>query len=776
MGYRIRAIFYPPPGFPSPRGMSFSFAGADAFVRAQARSGATRNLAGLGSTERAARRVFLGDDRTSSNFGICLAWRLYFQDTDNQLANWSTAYSSEFLSEYPGPFNDFTTGLCYGLHQAGTAAAFYSNSSLIGENKPWAVRTRLYKPPTGMEHPVVTFRAPGGLPYPGWQLEIARGRAAVMRLTAAWTQTQEDALHALLANETIDEAMQEQIDDLRILLYRDVTSVDVPGDLYGQVHTFVFIPEPRGVVSIFDGQGAFVGQWHDSAILATRKDGVLWPAGQLWVRSNGPAVDWQFGRLEFAASGQLRLGPYKNFTSGDWAFTVLRSVQDGVTSVEMENLELSEAWDEVVVNFATTDQSATPFFYAGHALKFPGTRTGFGAPAVLDTATLARNPFMEGTPEFEPVGRRVAWTMEMRDIEGDFSEALAESLSGVNGMEFRYPALEHLMVDLWLGTVEGIGSGMVRVMKNGLVKASGHTDMSEATENLLPTQVINPDGRLVPCFCDQWALLDEWLMEQVLPVGDNRLLGAYLRECLKLVGLDDSEITGVDASVGRRLPGARPGESWLVQPAKGTSLGDWLRHLIDLYGGGRQLWISADGVWQFAFRSAMPVYTFATGDVETRIFKPLDAWREASYNFFRVEGADGPDGLPLGATWTIWRGAMPTGLFGSRLYSGRIVAYPAVRDAALVTQADCDAAVRNLARLYGKPGRGLKTASWMRLNIFPGDRISAYGQEYEVVRIAGGSAAFGTAVATEFAQAPDDELKGNLAMIVREVETLTPSL
>jgi hypothetical protein len=774
MGYACKLELKAPFGLFT-RGESASFSGRAAFRRAQKRPGAVTNLRAIGDADKGALDYKTTSADETSDFPIGPDYRIVFDNADNDKANWTPIIGGATLVQYSGAFGGLSKALglqvaVYPIPGLDSEGFVYSNNDVVRDMAPVVLRFLINKAPNSKEYPVVTFRIPNGRNR-GIQLEIARGRVSIMRCTDSWTQTSEENLHALLDVATIDAPTQATIDALDALLYADRRSIDLPGDLYGVVQIIALIPEPCGKINVLDGQARFLGQYRDSELLALRTDGKVWRDSRLYVRSNGPSVDFQVGRLQMAVTGQLRLGttPVLIGMSSTYTFAMIKSQPAG-TSITMSNGG-SAYFNEIVVDFAVDDAlGPMPLFYAGYAIRFPGTRQGYGSNVLLDTDDLALSPVEEGTPEFEPVHRRQVWTFQLRNVEGAFAEALQAALVGT-GLQHPFATGAHLQCDVWLGTAF---FGMTKIMSNGIIKAGGHAAMRSAEEIVLApgweTATFWGESKVSLTVCDQWAILDEWLMETVLPVGDGMTLGAYIRDCLRVVGLDPAEFAGVSSAVGRTLPQARPGESWLVQPAKGTSLGDWLRHILDIYGLGRQLWINASGVWQFGYRSQLSVHTFNTGDKEEVFSAPLDAYQEPAPNFFRVEGGEGVDGRLLAATYQRWRAVVPQGGVGSRHFVGRVIAHPAVRDSSLVVQADVDYACRSLFKLYSKPGRGIKATTWLKFGIFPGDFLIGYaGQTYEIDAVQGGSIAFGSAVKTSFLT-PEDLFKGRMMLVLREIE------
>ncbi len=735
MGLRSRLITYNVFGYSSPGAYAFSFAGEDAWQRARKRTGAIKNVIAL-----------TGDGRDGAP-AVCLAFTPTFTSANNAKAAWTADAGSGYFSEMPGPFEAGVKGLAYERSEAGQVGQFYSNTFQVGRNAPWCLRFYLHKPPDNATFPATVFRCGR------WQLMVTKQKAEMMRLTDAWTQTQETTLLGLLGDDSITPGEQDAIDELRESIYSNVTAVNFGGELYGQAHLVTFIPEPRGVINI---QTDSSDEWQtvrDADILGTRADGQLWAAGPVIVRSNGVALLWQVGKPRFAPTGSLRLGPYQTATSGDWTYTTISNAEQTGAAVSMANETIDVVFDEVVVSFETSDSSVTPFFYSGYAYRAPAVRSGYGASATFDTDDLTRNLIEEIDFSFEDLHRRMTANVRLVNTYGAATGDISSPTA------YHYPALENLMCDLWVQSP--VTGELVRVIKNGIVKLSGHSDVMQATDNQVVANVMGPTTRTTPMICDQWALLDEYIMEEVLPVGDGLTLGAYLRDLLQLRGLHANEYAGVSASAGRVLPQARPGETFRVQPARGTRLGDYIRKLLDLFGLGRQIWISTSGVWQFGFRSTSPVFTVTKGTRDEDAYEGLALPRDPTetYNLFRVYGAAGPNGLPLSATWTVWASIRPS---TSRKYVGRVRAFPAVEDESLVTQSDVNFAVRSLKTLYSKPGHYINAVMKYRPNVFPGDYLTFHGETVEVVQLQGASIAFGSATDPAFA--------GQMQAVMRVVE------
>lgn len=224
------------------------------------------------------------------------------------------------------------------------------------------------------------------------------------------------------------------------------------------------------------------------------------------------------------------------------------------------------------------------------------------------------------------------------------------------------------------------------------------------------------------------------------------------------------EYAGVSALEGVPLPRARNGESWRIQPSKGTNMGEWLRTRVELFGDGRQLWIDADGVWQFGYRSTATVHDFTSTSGKMQLFAGLGMVRDSDehFNIFKVEGKEGPDGVPVSYEWIVYRSIQPSGGTGSRKYTGRQKRFPTVRDEAFGSQAECQRACQSLARLHSKPGRYIPGKIFYQPDIFPGDYIKTDGLTVELTQLQGGSI-------SEYS-CEDEDFAGALSLMAREVE------
>lgn len=736
MGLSSRLITYDVWGENSPPAYSFSFRGTDAFERAQRPAGAVRGFVALNSSGSA------GSEGEA--LALCHAFRTVYSNADNTLAAWIGEQSPDDFAQVFAPYAAGSYGIQFERSEYDAIGQLKSNTFQIGENAPWCLRFCLYKPPEGAAYPTAKWTRHK------WDVVISKSKCELKHRAATWSQANEDDWFDILGQETIDAEDQETADVLEATLYDVSKSIEIKGELYGQWHELVFIPEPRGIINInADNSDTWQAVKVDS-ILATRRNGVVWKAGPIRVRSNGIAMIFQVGKPQFVTTAQLRLGKYQTATAGDWTYTLLKDTSLSGTVISMTNVEINSVFDEVVVNSSTSNTAHTPFFYAGHAVRANGVRSGYGSSVTFDTDDFEQNPVEEISPTHEAIGRRYSAQVRMRNINGGTTNELTAPTP------FHYPAGQHLMCDLWIGGV--------RVVKNGLIAKAGHEDVGQVTDNLTTAEVMRSNTKTFMVICDQWARMDEIILEDVLPVGDGLRLGALFRLCFALAGLNSGEYTGVGSTEGRILPSAVPGENWRVQPAKGTSLGDFLRHCISIYGMGLQLWIDTNGVWQLGNRSTATRFEIEVGATVGRAFEGLAITHDPcdQFNAFRVEGGIGPDGRPLIANWIVWESILPSGGPGSLKFIGRSKRFPTVRDESLVTQSDCDFAVRSLAKLHSKPGQQYPVEVTYRPDVFPGDFFTLHGRNVEVRRLSGGDTSWG--------EANDSGYAGKMSILAGEVE------
>jgi hypothetical protein len=614
----------------------------------------------------------------------------------------------------------------------------------IGTNEAFTISGFVYKP--NGEFPIWTAR------WNGWQFQIKKGRAYVMKLAPAWNQALENAYNGLLAlpEEESTTEVNDAINSAQAELYTIHESLSIePGGgdgWYGQPWKLTFYAEPRGALSVFLGEDA---RWQEQTIevpdiLKTRTAGTVWGSGPLTLASSEGTWAVQVGYPSHAVQGRIYLGSYRHPASQDWQTAAKSMIADKPTgtniTIDIEDepgvgLEGGTEYtnSKIYATLTTTNPRLTPFLYAVDVNVDPEPLGEFG-DVNFDSNDLEDDdgPIMEIQPQFEGDMRRSQYLVESRDING---RTFASIKNRNEGLANRY-------CRLYIG-----GTTVVAL---GIVKESQISNAAKATENILGDAALNPDSRLNLVICDLWALLEETLLTEGAIIGDGLKLGALIRRVLAYVGFNSAQLAGVSASAGVRLSSAAIGETYAHASSDGQSAADFLREKLDRYGMGWVLYQnSATGVWTFAVRSNALAQiggsdaTFLTGPGHSpttypgrrAVLKPLDFLRSTDefYNAFRVVGAMGPDGKRIVHDEVLWESVTATvagiGNTQSRYFIGRMKRYPTVVDDSIRTQSEAALVGRSLRLRYGRPPRYHSYESYYHVGLFPGDKTSLDGLE-----------------------------------------------
>lgn len=734
MGLSARLIAYGHWGVPETGAFHFAITGEASLKQARKRVGGLRNV-----------REIRKDDEQGR--GIMLAPSFVFRGADNQKANWIAGSGGNIAHADTIPDN----GAYIFAHTKSDSPSHYQSVSYqVPQNGAISINGFIPKP--SGERPIFTIQRHR------WQLQIIAGRAYLMKQSAAWTQAQEDDMN--IALEAEDELTEEQLDIVnttRESIYDifESLSIEPGGDgWYGTAWALSLIPEPRGAITVVLGQD---GKWQeqtveDPAITKTRASGVLWPAGPLVLRSTEGSYFVKVGYPSYPVKGQVRTGRFEYAsTTGlpDITTGMIADTPPGTdVSIDLEEVDSFELDNgttvhilEIVANLTTSNPRFTPYLYMADATIQAGTHTGAGSEEFWDSGDLETDPgpIKEVQPQFEGDMRRSQYEIQIRDVNGRTFQAIGN----------RYEMLENRAM--------GQSLAGINVLPYGIVQSSQGSNMARYQENQLRSVVSRPNSTVVLRVSDQWALLEETLLTENMIVGDGKYLGAVIREGLRFVGIPDSGMTGVSVTGGVRFSKGVFGEGYSHGNSDGQSVADYLREKIERYGFGDILWQSFDtGIWQFGRRkstlaqvqgndanfihSAAQANTPTTYPGRIAILAPLDWLRETNdfYNYFRVEGAETPDGRRI-----VHEEYIHESISGgpsntqSRTFIGRIKPYPTIYDDRIRTQGEAVLVARSTKERYGRPGRYASFETYYHVGLFPGDRITVDGVPCEIERLSG---------------------------------------
>lgn len=702
-----------------------------------------------------------------------------FPDAFNSLFGWSQVTTGTNYLVQMGTTG--SKGLYHSDNTANAAVAYmsYAPSLIIEKNMPFVVRGQLFKRPATQTVQRFTLR------WHKYQLQIVRGDSQgngadygihIMRLTPSWTQTLEDELNGWEDTTPVSDVLQGQIDARRTLIYADYQNVSGSVGEKGEFQ-LVFIPEPGGKLTIILSGEKTIDRTtvkHSVVINHRTPPGetppvAMWEAGPLTIRNNGGAFQWQAGQLRFAATGNLKVtGPFdaSSWDVGDAEFNLNRSEPDNTTISASIEPVAGTTKHEIVVAFTTADTRYTPFLYGVAALIPGGARTG-SSSTVWDSADHLLSTGSTCIADCElNVGSEmeVTWAnVTVRDPNGTiFNSAFLGGL-GSGELGYDYEALENRIVDVY------IDGGLF--ITNGIVISAAVTTVASAEPGLERTDIARPETGALLTIYDRWALLDEMPCDSFVYPGDGLYLNDYVRTLMLAAGEAVADV-GADLTgqylannafgIGtpRKLPQAPPGETWQVMPSENETFGDYIRRIVDRWGMGYKTWLNGNGTYGWAIRPTGTVIaafhgnpTGAYSDVgfpdRLTILAPLDFQRDYAEfgNFFAVEGAEGPNGVPLYSAKTVINSLnIITPSVGAhyrdRRHIGRLKPWPTVKDSSLRTFSEVVWVRRSLRARYGQPGRFFAFETYCLAGyLYPGDTITANGLKGMIVNMSGMSAA-----------------------------------
>jgi hypothetical protein len=705
-------------------------------------------------------------DQKNSGGALVMESKPIFPSAWNQKTAW-TGTQSTYLENFFNAFGTNRSGLAYWQDKRGTTAAFQSTFS-IPENGAFTWRLVAFesddKATTGTQPRArngVRFGAGNAL----WQLQLIDGQFEIARLSANWTQTKEDQLHALLDKETPTQSEQGQINALRGPILREESGTIYPDAIYEQVESLSLgnavkrdagnyyeievRPEPNGKINC-TLTGSKTQSIDVPEVLWTRKPGIITNAGKLTVFTNGAPMMWQTGYPASVPKAEFVIGPMKTAhfvdSLGDFTKSILADTSLPGTNVTIELEEINGVLFQFRVTATATDPRFTPFIY-GLQANLTAKPRNIDLGVALDTSTKldeqGNPPILDIVPECEGAMRRAQYAVTMRDPGGKVFNSLADSRE----------ALENRVCTLSMGAAL---DKLTPLISRGIIKSATLHDMGWARKVLSRLFNTLDSTTVTLTICDAWALLDEDIMQDA-PAGDGMRLGAYLRLLLLNAGFTTDDIQGIPENAGRILPKGALGEGFCIVPDVNQTRGDYLRQLVDRWGMGEILFfdnVAQNGIWKFGKRNVqlqkLRVYTSEYAYVEHDLkfssdaalndsksypgrfarLGSLDLIRdfEEHFNHFRVEGAVDPKtGQRFVAEWTA-----PNVI-------GRRKSYPTVIDEGLRSLDDVQWVLRSLVERYGRSGKFVQFSTYFHAGLMVGDLIEVDDVPCEIVQIPNGS-------------------------------------
>lgn len=663
---------------------------------------------------------------------IGLNYRVNYASGYNTTSSWSSNAGVHFET-IPNAFDSGAPGLLYS-NDAPNAAAKFTSLWKLNANGSVSFRFHLFAPHPDQARQIVAIA------LHRWRVEIVDGSISILRTSAKWTEAKQQQLDTLLNVEgQPSDANQATIAALRLEIYEagydQGVKVQQQKTNYGDWFEFTLIPEPRGILNVITNDAEEAVEIPE--ILETRAPGVVWASVPVVITTNGGAMFWQNGKVEFSTLGELltekinwRYGQMLSdlpIGEGQMLFNGQFDESAPGTDVGLSLLQPSETGDTYRIRAVFTGNGTyTPFLYSAEGFVAASARTGstdesWDSNGVSDFDTNGE-PIKELSPEYDKEMWRRSCVVTMRNIEGRLN--LPGTLQ---------QGLHDRMCDVTIGGDPFITGGIVR--------ASQFSEMKSAAANQAPHIVTHRWSEFVAEVADQWAVMDADTMTDN-PKGDGLRLGAYLRLVLRGAGVKDSEMTGIDPSAGRSLPRAAPGEGFLIQPDAECGRGDWLRRMVTDWGMGMVLYISKAGVWTLTEPDTTVRASFSSSATSGyRILGPLDIVRDFcdSYNFFTIEGAE----INGRRKRQIWRVAQATDNPDWAGFTGRRRAYPTITADYCRTDADLQWVLRSNVRNFAKPGRWFRFPSNFHRDIDIGMCVEADGVKTEIVSIGGSSIQFG---------------------------------
>jgi len=688
------------------------------------------------------RDLFIGAGLTSEIHTAPLGptHKRVFPQAQNYRGAWQHAEGGDDsnLIEYARPFG----GDVPGLGHVSNVAASYGPSDAgmrVLPNTAFTVRLIIHETPEAMgfnfaslawgEEAQVPEEGEEPKPVAGsmWQFLITDNESVMMRFAPTWNHEDFQEFITLLGTPEPTEEQQAQLVTLKKSLYVDYNNVSIQGDKVGKgvFYELTFIPEEMGKVSIYQGD-KFVAEVNDTSILSTRRAGVVWGRSRLQIARNGGHFFWQVGYPEFTNNATANYLYPKGRWTGDMQFTLLSSVEPGVTAINAQDLTFSSTHDLIRLTWTSTDPRRCAFLYGANAFVPAGQRNG-STTAALDTNNLLdpqnNPPILTVRSQHEGECRRAQFDISLRDVHG----------ATFQGLGFNYDTGENHTADLY---VDG-----VRVVRNGLIKTATMAELIGTTPNLPRLNIAGAGALADLTLCSAWALLEEYNLSEGELIGDGRWLGDLVKNGLRLVGIPTSFTSGI--ANGPRLPRAAIGETWTVISNSGT-LADFLISNVKKYGNGRILWVDGEGNWRLDFRPrvlktinghpAAFTSVAALNDCDTypgrlAMLMPIDRVRDTRdfYNCIPVIGAPGFDGDPVAGSWTDW--ASITGTTGPlpANFIGREKRMEPVTDTACRTIGDCERVGRSLGEHHFRPPDYITFETYYHGELFIGDLISCNG-------------------------------------------------
>lgn len=662
---------------------------------------------------------------------ICLTYQARFSDIHNSTGAWpATTGTARLETLYAFPGTAYQAVHHYDATPNTEVA--YKGLLTVEANTAWALRALIGKPPKEQTIKLIQWL------WGGWVFQVRNGKAELLHRAPTYTEADETTLIALQATPSLTDEQQEELDGLLASCF-DVRQ-DVPiGDLYAAPFDVTFIPEPRGVVHVIA-----VGQEPIAipmpGMIQGRTSNTLWPEGRVYVRTFGGEAAWQVGPVEFAPIGSAVFGPEPN---GPYDFGAV-TVQSNASKPPGTNVQFALNHDTAQFSLVVTlssNGSNTPFLYSFSATTTPSERDG-SADTYLDTANLSANPITQISYAFDGPHNTRSCTVTARNISG---ATLIYGGDPVTTPGYGLEGLENRTCDVLL---PGPDLTLQPFITSGIIVATTLNRMRDAKAEGTAEENTNDWSSIQWDVRDGWAILNERPCRPAV-IGDNVRLGRLVQRVLAQAGFTSAEWAGVSATDGPIIPAAAFGEEWREVGSEDTSLGDYLRHLMEMYGLGLYLRQEATGIWTLSEPSTESVGTWTAqsagnpnnAGASRRVARDITYIRDACdfYNVFRVEGGTDGRGKLIQVARRLTQSIAPpqNGDDVAINAIGREKAYPTLRNSGIRTLSEANYALRSLVWLYGRPGRRVQFVTWLDTSLMPWTRFVLGDTTFEVKAVTG---------------------------------------
>lgn len=493
-------------------------------------------------------------------------------------------------------------------------------------------------------------------------------------------------------------------------------------------------------------------------ILETKTYGTVWLPTPIELRSNGGAFEWQF------------LKP----TPDTWGQYIIKDVPSEFIFDPDEGFNLDGDWDTTLPDTKITfEVKPSANFKDGYPL-YDFIITFTSGRTLKDGKIDPKHPpkyipwlyslffFINTGPreiDETPAWISSGWTLNpdspnpsldqtVYDVSLSYSDAIRTprsmqvsiDLANIAGT-LDLPNLAGRLFDLDIGLynpADGV-HGVIPYLKNGIINDDAGTHPVDMGE--LPSWAVNTIHRFSGS--DLWRVVDDYEITAEL-IGDGRSKGTHIRDCLRMVGLAESEIAGVPTTGpigGQLLKKSGAGEPPNIATRVGQKMGAYLKGFLNEYGmtpDRKELRLyPKDGVFTLDTPSAEIKFDFGTDGqyVEQMIKEGAEIVNDPKdfYNIFEVWGKpDRRTGERLKAIFPNYYSLL---IEDDELYYPQEKRYPILINDALDEQVDVEDAVECLAIRNSKSWKHrIWETACQYPPLYPGDRGYIHGLLVEIVR------------------------------------------